>query len=180
MAHFAQIDISETKADHGHPVLAVIVVANEDCLDGDGNESEAVGIAFCKSVFGADTDWVQTSYNLNMREQFANKGMYYDPSDECFKDDCPAVGWVWKADADGRLMWHWPHEPPEDANNGQPYTWNEETLDWDAVDIVAPVPPYPSWTMVGDTWTPPVASPADNGPDKIYEWDEDNQAWVAP
>ena len=180
MAHFAQIDTSETKADHGHPVLSVIVVANEDCLDGDGNESEAVGIAFCKSLFGADTDWVQTSYNLNMRGEFANKGMYYDATDDIFKGECPVKGWVWKADADGRLMWHWPHEPPEDANNGQPYDWDEDTLDWVARERAELTPPYPSWTIVDTVPTPPTPAPADAGPDKQYHWDEENQTWVLP
>ena len=54
MAHFARIEDSI--------VREVIVVKNTE-LDDNGTESEAKGIAFCKSLFGEDTEWVQTSYN---------------------------------------------------------------------------------------------------------------------
>jgi hypothetical protein len=53
MAHFARI-IDGT-------VREVIVINNVE-LDDGGIESEAKGIAFCQSLFGADTVWVQTSY----------------------------------------------------------------------------------------------------------------------
>jgi len=56
MAHFARIE--------GGTVREVIVVANAE-LDDNGTESEAKGIAFCRSLFGEDTDWAQTSYNGN-------------------------------------------------------------------------------------------------------------------
>ena len=62
MAHFAQLNDSNV-------VLAVNVIADADCLDGDDNESEAVGIAFCKSLWGSDTTWKQTSYNNRIRKQ---------------------------------------------------------------------------------------------------------------
>jgi hypothetical protein len=54
MAHFAQLDENNT-------VLQVIVVHNDELLL-DGVENETKGILFCKSLFGADTKWVQTSY----------------------------------------------------------------------------------------------------------------------
>ena len=38
-----------------------------------------IGIAFCKSIYGADTEWLQTSYNSNFRGAFAGSGMTYDP-----------------------------------------------------------------------------------------------------
>lgn len=56
MAHFARIE--------NGVVTEVIVVANAE-LDDNGSESEDKGIAFCKSLFGENTDWVQTSYNGN-------------------------------------------------------------------------------------------------------------------
>ena len=43
MAHFAVIDGSNV-------VTNVNVIADADCLDGDDNESEAVGIAFCETL----------------------------------------------------------------------------------------------------------------------------------
>lgn len=77
MAHFAELD-----ADN--KVLRVIVVGNPDCLDENGSESEAVGIAFCQSLFGPDSRWVQTSYNGNIRGQYAGIGDTYDVAQDLF------------------------------------------------------------------------------------------------
>jgi hypothetical protein len=71
MAHFAKII--------DNVVSQVIVVNNEEVPD------EATGIAFCKSLYGEDTEWVQTSYNENFRGQFAGLGMTYDPVADEFK-----------------------------------------------------------------------------------------------
>lgn len=65
MAHFARLQ--------NNVVTEVIVVNNEEVPD------EATGIAFCKSLFGENTEWVQTSYNNNFRGTFAGLGMMYDP-----------------------------------------------------------------------------------------------------
>jgi hypothetical protein len=72
MAHFAKINLENI-------VEQVIVVNNEEVPD------EATGIAFCKSLFGEDTEWVQTSYNGNFRGQFAGVGLIYDPVADEFK-----------------------------------------------------------------------------------------------
>jgi hypothetical protein len=70
MAHFAKIE--------NGIVEEVIVVNNEILLDEDGQEREALGIAFCHSLFGEDTLWVQTSYNATSRGKFAGLGMTWD------------------------------------------------------------------------------------------------------
>ena len=70
MAHFAQLDSNNL-------VTRVIVVDNDKIRDGYGNESEEVGIAFCKSLLGDDTNWKQTSYNNNFRGNYAGIGMTY-------------------------------------------------------------------------------------------------------
>jgi hypothetical protein len=77
MAHFAEIDQSGV-------VLRVIVVSNSDTRDRFGRESEKTGVAFCKNLFGADTRWVQTSYNDNFRGKFAGVGDVYDPAADIF------------------------------------------------------------------------------------------------
>ena len=71
MAHFAQID-------ENNIVQQVIVVDNENINNSNGIEDEAVGIAFCQSIFGANTNWVQTSYNGNMRGKYAGIGYTWD------------------------------------------------------------------------------------------------------
>ena len=71
MAHFAKIE--------NGIVREVIVVNNEVLLDSNGVEQESIGVAFCQSLFGADTNWVQTSYNGKFRRRFGGAGMTYDP-----------------------------------------------------------------------------------------------------
>ena len=70
MAHFAQLD-EENK------VIQVIVVHNNELML-DGEESETKGIIFCKSLFGEETRWKQTSYNGNFRKNYAGFGYTYD------------------------------------------------------------------------------------------------------
>lgn len=74
MAHFAQID-------ENNIVQQVIVVDNENTHNSNGVEDEAVGIAFCQSIFGVNTNWIQTSYNGNMRGKYAGIGDTWDGTD---------------------------------------------------------------------------------------------------
>jgi len=70
MAHFAEIEDGA--------VTQVIVVNNEVIGNAAGLDGEAVGIAFCQSLFGADTQWAQTSYNANFRGKYAGVGDTFD------------------------------------------------------------------------------------------------------
>ena len=72
MAHFARIDETNT-------VREVIAVRNEVLEDENGVEQEEIGIAFCRSLYGEDTSWVQTSYSGSIRGVFAGVGDVYDP-----------------------------------------------------------------------------------------------------
>ena len=71
MAHFARLE--------NNIVQQVIVINNEVLENKPFPESESIGIAFCKSLYGADTEWLQTSYNGNFRGKYAGTGMIYDP-----------------------------------------------------------------------------------------------------
>lgn len=75
MAHFAEID-------QGNRVLRVIVVANKDTSDENGNEVEQIGRDFCNRLLGGN--WVQTSYNSNFRDKYAGIGDTYDPINDVF------------------------------------------------------------------------------------------------
>ena len=68
MAHFAKLDANNI-------VEQVIVVSNEDAADSSGAETEAIGVAFCQKLVGAGTNWKQTSYNDNMRGNYAGIGL---------------------------------------------------------------------------------------------------------
>ena len=74
MAHFA-------KLDENNIVVQIITIANEELLD-NGVESEAKGIDFCKSLFGGN--WIQTSYNGNIRYNYAGVGYIYDTNRDAF------------------------------------------------------------------------------------------------
>ncbi len=119
MAHFAQLNDSNV-------VLAVNVIANADCLDSDGNESETIGITFCKSLRGADTIWKQTSYNNNIRKQFAEVGGSYDATKNKFIKVKPYASWTLNSDDD----WQSPlGATPVKENCG--YTWDESAYQAD-------------------------------------------------
>lgn len=118
MAHFAQLDDNNI-------VIQVIVVANNELLL-DGVESEVKGILFCKSLFGEDTKWKQTSYNGNIRKNYAGIGYTYNAANDYFYAPQPYPSWTLDADA----RWQPPVAMPTDDKM---YTWNEATLSWDEV-----------------------------------------------
>lgn len=76
MAHFAQIK--------NNVVQQVLVVNNEVITDENGQEQEALGVSFLKSLYGEDTEWLQTSYNGNFRGRYAGSGMLYDAQKDEF------------------------------------------------------------------------------------------------
>jgi hypothetical protein len=122
MAHFAELD-------ENNIVLRVTVVGNGDCLDANGQESEAVGIAFCQNLFGSNTRWKQTSYNNNFRRQYAGVGFTYNATLDVFIEPQPYPSWAFDA-ATG--TWVCPVPKPVVPDN---YTliWDEENQEWDAV-----------------------------------------------
>lgn len=77
MAHFAQLD-------ENNVVTQVIVVSNNELIDENGNESEAKGIAFCQTLFGQESRWVQTSYNGKFRGVYAGIGFTYNSNTDMF------------------------------------------------------------------------------------------------
>jgi hypothetical protein len=115
MAHFAQLD-------ENNVVLQVIVVNNSDCLDGAGNESEAIGVAFCQSLLGGN--WKQTSYNGNMRKNYAGIGYTYDAGRDAFIATKPFASWVLDETI---CQWQPPVPMPIDDKR---YIWDEATISW--------------------------------------------------
>lgn len=117
MAHFAELDSENI-------VTRVVVIGNKDCLDPDGQESEAVGIAFCQSIFGADTTWVQTSYNGNIRYNYAGVDYFYDATNDAFVPPQPYPSWLLNTQT---FLWEAPVPYPDDGNI---YVWDEKTKTW--------------------------------------------------
>jgi hypothetical protein len=117
MAHFAKID-------ENNKIITIIVVNNNELLDQDGNEVEQKGIDFCKSLFGQDTNWIQTSYNGNFRKNYACGGGTYNKELNAFIAPKPYNSWILNTDT---CRWEAPIPMPTD---GKAYTWSEETLTW--------------------------------------------------
>jgi hypothetical protein len=115
MAHFAELDDTNI-------VTRVIVVNNSELLDENGNESEQKGIDFCVAHYGGT--WVQTSYNKNIRKNFAGVNAIYDPVRDAFIYSQPYASWILNDDT---CMWEAPVSYPTD---GKSYDWNEQTLTW--------------------------------------------------
>jgi len=120
MAHFAELGENNT-------VLRVIVVSNNDTMDSDGNEVEAIGAEFCRNLLGGT--WKQTSYNGNFRRRYAGIGYTYNSDLDAFISPQPYPSWTLdNATAD----WQAPVAMP---NDGKIYNWNEGTQSWDEVQL---------------------------------------------
>jgi hypothetical protein len=119
MAHFAQLNEENL-------VTQVIVVANQDTADQDGVENEAIGIAFCNNLLGGK--WIQTSYNGNIRKNYAGVGYKYDATLDAFIPPQPYASWLLN---EATAQWKAPVDMPTDDKR---YVWNEETLAWDVID----------------------------------------------
>ena len=119
MAHFAKLE--------NNVVTQVIVVSNQDMLDAQGQESEEKGIAFCSNLLGGT--WKQTSYNGNIRKNYAGIGYTYDESRDAYIPPKPYNSWLLD---ETTCQWKAPVAMPTD---GKPYSWNEATQSWDEVTV---------------------------------------------
>lgn len=121
MAHFAQLNDDSV-------VTNIIVVNNSELLDENGNESEQIGISFCKKLFNGS--WVQTSYNNNFRKRYAQIGCKYDKDIDAFIPAKPYNSWIFN---NQELDWNPPVEYPNDGNF---YTWNENEIKWGKINDI--------------------------------------------
>jgi len=117
MAHFAQIE--------NNIVTQVIVVDNKDIVDADGIESEAIGVQFCADLLGGT--WLQTSYNGNIRKNFAFIDAIYDNTRDAFIQTQPFPSWTLN---ETTCRWEAPVSYPDGLLEGETFTWNEDTLSW--------------------------------------------------
>jgi len=133
MAHFAQLDSNNV-------VTQVIVVGNDDTSDSNGTETESIGVAFCQKLMGADTNWKQTSYNSNMRGNYAGIGFTYMEnvatlgvgSTDIFIPQQPYASWSIGV---GTAQWYAPIPEialtDEQIASGSYYTWDESAYQAD-------------------------------------------------
>ena len=136
MAHFAQLDSDNV-------VTQVIVVSNDDTSDSNGVEVESIGVAFCQKLLGATTNWKQTSYNGNMRGNYAGIGFTYMEnvatlgvgSTDIFINQKPYASWTISTTS---AAWEPPSTPgaapaltEEERTAGKYYVWNESNYQAD-------------------------------------------------
>ena len=119
MAHFA-------KLDENNVVLEVHVVHNNELLQ-DGVESEAKGVQFLVDLFGGN--WKQTSYNGNIRKNYAGIGYTYDTTRDAFIPPQPFLSWTLN---EATCRWDAPTPYPTD---GQFYQWDEPTTSWVLINV---------------------------------------------
>ena len=104
--------------------MRVLVIGNDDILDENGEENEAIGIAYCKSLFGEETEWVQTSYNNNFRKIYAGAGWMYDEGRDAFIPPQPYPSWTLNEETCQYNPPSWP------SNNTEQWIWDEATVSW--------------------------------------------------
>jgi len=103
MSHWAKLE--------NNTVVEVLVGPNY------GDEGEA----FFNALGGT---WVKTSYNGNIRKNYAGIGYAYDPARDAFIAPKPFNSWLLDEDT---CRWKAPIEYPTD---GLMYEWDEELTDW--------------------------------------------------
>ena len=118
MAHFAKIQNGK---------VTKVIVAEPEFFDTFVDDSPG--------------QWLQTSYNTRggihydpetgepddgeaLRKNYAGIGYTYDPTRDAFIPPQPYASWVLDEDS---CLWEAPVTKPDD---GQVYTWNEETTSW--------------------------------------------------
>ena len=108
MAHWAEID-------ENNLVIRVTVGDNNDPAGDEG---------YSWLVENLGGNWVQTSYNANIRKNFAAVGYSYDKKLDAFIPPKPFNSWT----LDKELCdWVAPSPMPVDENI---YDWDETTLTW--------------------------------------------------
>ncbi len=114
MAHFAKLGI-------GNIVEKVEVVSNDVATD------EQTGVDFLNNLYKTEDVWKQTSYNGNIRKNFAGIGFTYDQARDAFIPPKPFNSWTLDEDT---CLWEAPVAYPDD---GQEYTWNETDQQWEVL-----------------------------------------------
>jgi len=141
MAYFAKLGT-------GNIVEKVISINNSVITDSNGNEQEQLGIDFINKLYNTNDTWKKVSYNTigglyynsntglldtdqskSFRKNFPNIGYIYDESRDAFIAPKPYNSWVLN---ENTCKWNAPISLPDDGNQ---YTWNEETQSWTLQNI---------------------------------------------
>jgi len=114
MAYFAKLGT-------GNIVEQVISVSNDIAT------TEQAGSDFINKLYNTRDVWKQTSYNNNIRKNFAGIGYQYDQQRDAFIPPKPFNSWVLN---ETTCLWESPIPYPQDNNE---YKWNEQNQSWDLI-----------------------------------------------
>jgi hypothetical protein len=114
MAHFAKLGT-------GNIVEQVVVVSNDIAT------TEQAGADFLNNLYKTRDVWKQTSYNNNIRKNYAGIGFKYDQARDAFIAPKPFNSWILNEDT---CLWEAPVAKPDD---GQEYKWNETIKNWELI-----------------------------------------------
>ena len=112
MAHYAQVNSDN--------IVVQVLVMNND-WDHDNC------ITWLEANVSSDDDWIQTSYNNNIRKQFAGIGYTYDSTKDIFIAPKPFASWSLDSDNDCQP----PVAMPDDASEDKIYRWDEDVYNAD-------------------------------------------------
>ena len=128
MAHYA-------KLGKGNIVEEIIVISNDIAT------TEQAGIDFLRELYkNPHLPLVQTSYNNNIRKNYAGIGFKYDQTRDAFIPPKPFNSWILNEDT---CIWEAPVDYPETYDKGltdeqgnpvkDKYYWNENKINWELV-----------------------------------------------
>jgi hypothetical protein len=122
MAHFAKLGT-------GNIIEQVVVVSNDIAT------TEQAGVEFLQNLYNTRDVWKQTSYNGNIRKNFAGIGFKYDQTRDAFIPPKPYNSWILNEET---CLWDSPVAKPtltqEQIDNESGYKWNEENQSWDLIE----------------------------------------------
>ena len=124
MAYFAKLGI-------GNIVEQVISINNTVITDANGIEQEQLGVDFINKLYNTRDVWKKTSYNNNIRKNYAGIGYTYNETRDAFIPPKPFNSWILN---ETTCLWNAPVAYPVDNNVNNRYKWNEEILNWELMN----------------------------------------------
>ena len=122
MAYFAKLGT-------GNIIENIISNNNSIITDSNGIEQEQLVVDFINKLFKTEDVWKQTSYNGNIRKNFAGVGYFYDQARDAFIAPKPFNSWILNEDT---CRWEAPVSmPTEVLEKNEYYIWNESIINWE-------------------------------------------------
>ena len=124
MAHYAFLDSNN--------VVVKVITGVDETVTQDDNGTPVGGSTEAWEQFYQNQPWhlgllcKRTSYNGNIRKQYAGIGYTYDGNNDEFVAPQPYASWTLDENND----WNPPTPMP---STGGPYRWSEEDLEWVAI-----------------------------------------------